>query len=63
MDPERGNINIDGEIFEHAGVTPSERFQGWVCVRIPHRDAEAVYHVPPQRVRWLLEGSGHGPLR
>jgi hypothetical protein len=58
-----GNVNIDGELFERVAVTPSERFDGWVCVRIPHRDAEAVYHIPPQHILWVLEGSEHGPLR
>lgn len=63
MDALIGNINIDGEVFEHVAISPSERFASWVCVRIAHRDGEAVYHIPSQRVLWALEGSEHGPLR
>jgi hypothetical protein len=58
-----GSINIDGEVFEGVDVQPSERFAGWVCVRITHRDGEVTYHVPSQRIRWVQEGSAHGPLR
>ena len=63
VDEVTGNINIDGEVFEQVTVRPSERFDGWVCVRIAHRDGEVTYHVPPERIRWVQEGSTHGPLR
>jgi hypothetical protein len=56
-------VNIDGEIFEDVEVRPSTRFEGWVRVRITHRSAEVTYHLPPGRIRWVQEGSGHGPLR
>jgi hypothetical protein len=58
-----GNINIDGEVFEGVSMSPSDVFAGWVRVKIAHRGDEAVYHIPPQRIVWVLEGSGHGPLR
>ncbi|MEP6642148.1 MAG: hypothetical protein ABJB93_09615 [Gaiellales bacterium] len=44
-------------------MSPSDVFGGWVRVKIAHRGDEAVYHIPPQRIVWVLEGSSHGPLR
>jgi hypothetical protein len=63
MDEVSGNINIDGEVFEGVSMSPSDVFDGWVRVKIAHRGDEAVYHIPPQRIVWVLEGSSHGPLR
>jgi hypothetical protein len=63
MNESIGNINIDGEVFEGVSMSPSDVFSGWVRVKIAHRGDEAVYHIPPQRIVWVLEGSSHGPLR
>jgi len=63
MNEVSGNINIDGEVFEGVSMSPSDVFDGWVRVKIAHRGDEAVYHIPPQRIVWVLEGSSHGPLR
>jgi hypothetical protein len=58
-----GAINIDGEVFEHVEARPSDRFDGWVSVGITHRESKVTYHLPPERIRWVQEGSAHGPLR
>jgi hypothetical protein len=63
MDQITGNVSIDSELFEDVSVAPSETFEGWACVRISHRETQAVYHIPPQHIFWVLEGSEHGPLR
>ena len=58
-----GSINIDGDVFENVEIGPSERFTGWIRVRIIHRSDEVTYHLPPERIRWVQVGSAHGPLR
>ena len=58
-----GSINIDGDVFENVEIGPSERLPaGSACASSTGRTRSRTT-LPPERIRWVQEGSAHGPLR